>query len=36
MQANLKCIKNAVSPDFPGYLMNNPDYKIRASVSPKA
>jgi hypothetical protein len=34
MQSELKCVKNAVSPDFPGYLINNEHYNIRASANP--
>ncbi len=36
MQHDLKCVKNANSPDFPGYLISNENFNIRASVDPKA
>jgi hypothetical protein len=34
MQADLKYAKNATSPDFPNYLISNPNYKLRASSNP--
>jgi hypothetical protein len=36
MQAGLKCVKNANSPDFPGYLISNEAFNIRASSNPRA
>jgi hypothetical protein len=35
MQNDLKTVKNAVSPDFPKYMINNPNYNIRASSNPR-
>ena len=35
MQADLKAVRNAMAPDFPSYLMLNPNYKIRASSNPR-
>jgi hypothetical protein len=36
MQTDLKSVKNALSPDFPLYMSNNPDFKFRASSNPRA
>ena len=33
MQSDLKCVKNAVSPDFPGYLINNEHFNINAAAN---
>jgi hypothetical protein len=35
MQTGLKCIKNSNSPEFPGYLTANDDFRYRASPNPR-
>lgn len=36
MQSDLRCVRNAVSPNFPGYLINNEHFNLNAAANPKA